>query len=158
MYESILDSPIGRITVGASDTAVTFIGFRDGQEPLPANAVSEQARAQLEEYFSGNRLEFGFLTEQPGTPFQQQVWSELLQVKPGNPISYTMLAKRMGNLPAIRAIASANGRNKLMIVVPCHRIIGANGDLVGYAGGLWRKKWLLDHEARLTGTGQSSLF
>lgn len=158
MYESILDSQIGRITVGASGTAVTFIGFREGQETLPANEVSELARTQLEEYFSGNRLEFGFATDQPGTPFQQQVWSELRQVKPGNPISYTALAKRMGNLPAIRAIASANGRNNLMIVVPCHRIIGANGDLVGYAGGLWRKKWLLDHEAKLTGTGQSSLF
>ncbi|HEY0895442.1 MAG TPA: methylated-DNA--[protein]-cysteine S-methyltransferase [Sphingobacteriaceae bacterium] len=158
MYVSTLDTPIGKISVCASDSAVTFIGFRDQEEDLPQNELSAMAREQLGEYFCGKRLTFEFPADQPGTGFQQKVWSELMQVEAGKPISYTALARRMGNLPAIRAIASANGRNNLMIVVPCHRIIGANGDLVGYAGGLWRKQWLLGHEAKLTGTGQTTLF
>ncbi len=158
MYVSTLDTPIGKISVCASESAVTFIGFRDEEEDLPPNALSAMASKQLEEYFCGERLTFDFPVGQPGTEFQQKVWSELMQVEAGKPISYTTLAKRMDNLPAIRAIASANGRNNLMIVVPCHRIIGSNGDLVGYAGGLWRKQWLLEHEAKVTGTGQTSLF
>jgi len=158
MYTSKLDTPIGTITITATEHAVTFIGFKADDSDNPSNEVSEQARQQLQEYFDGRRLTFDFPTDQSGTDIQKQVWAELMLVQAGTPISYTVLSKRMGNPLAIRAIASANGKNNLMVVVPCHRIIGAQGDLVGYAGGLWRKKWLLDHEAKMTGIGQASIF
>ena len=158
MYTSQLDTPIGTITITASEQAVTFIGFKADHSEGPSNGITELAKQQLQEYFEGGRLSFDFPTDQSGTDFQKQVWAELMRVQAGNPISYTALSKRMKNPLAIRAIASANGKNNLMVVVPCHRIIGAQGDLVGYAGGLWRKKWLLKHEARITGIGQVSIF
>lgn len=158
MYSSTLETPIGRLLISATNTEVTFIGFKDpDSDPCP-NHLSAHAANQLDAYFAGTRLTFDFPITQPGTKFQQRVWTQLLEITAGNPISYTALAKRMDHLPAIRAIAAANGKNNVMIVVPCHRIIGANGDLVGYAGGLWRKQWLLQHEARITGLGQSLLF
>jgi methylated-DNA-[protein]-cysteine S-methyltransferase len=157
MYTSAIDTPIGQIVIEADDAAVFFIGFKNVVEENP-NSVTTIAREQLQQYFSGSRYEFSFPIRQQGTEFQQKVWTELLNVSAGKPISYTALSKRMNSPLAIRAIAAANGKNNLMIVVPCHRIIGANGDLVGYAGGLWRKKWLLEHEAKMTGLGQAILF
>ncbi|MBC7744152.1 MAG: methylated-DNA--[protein]-cysteine S-methyltransferase, partial [Flavobacterium sp.] len=108
-------------------------------------------------YFQGIRNQFTFVFKQNGTDFQQTVWSELLTIEAGKPISYLTLSKKMKNRLAIRAIASANGKNNIMIVIPCHRVIGSNGYLVGYSGGLWRKKWLLEHEARMMKTGQTTL-
>jgi methylated-DNA-[protein]-cysteine S-methyltransferase len=157
MYTSAIDTPIGQIVIEADDAAVFFIGFKNVVEENP-NSVTTIAREQLQQYFSGSRYEFSFPIRQQGTEFQQKVWTELLNVSAGKPISYTALSKRMNSPLAIRAIAAANGKNNLMIVVPCHRIIGANGDLVGYAGGLLRKKWLLEHEAKMTGLGQAILF
>nr|WP_262892233.1 methylated-DNA--[protein]-cysteine S-methyltransferase [Mucilaginibacter glaciei] len=95
--------------------------------------------------------------KQRGTDFQQLVWQELLTIPYGNTITYSRQSHQMKNPLAIRAIAAANGKNNLWVIVPCHRVIGSNGSLTGYAGGLWRKKWLLDHEARLTGVGQTTL-
>lgn len=158
MYASKLDTPIGTIIIEATEQAVTYIGFRNDAPEGLTNTISEQAKLQLQEYFEGRRLTFQFPMDQKGTDFQKKVWTELIQVQAGNPISYTALSRRMGTPLAIRAIASANGKNNLMVVVPCHRIVGANGELVGYAGGLWRKKWLLEHEAKMTGTGQVSIF
>ena len=94
---------------------------------------------------------------QIGTDFQKNVWKELQKIDPGKPITYAALAKRMKNPLAIRAIASANGKNNLLIAIPCHRVIGSNGELIGFAAGLWRRKWLLEHEARITMNGQSRL-
>lgn len=108
-------------------------------------------------YFAGKRMNFDFPMVQTGTDFQQKVWEELSKINAGIPISYAALAKRMKNPLAIRAIASANGRNNLMIAIPCHRVIGSNGDLVGFSAGLWRKKWLLEHEAKITSAGQTTL-
>jgi methylated-DNA-[protein]-cysteine S-methyltransferase len=158
MYASLINTPIGKIIIEADDAAVFFIGFKEDDITENPNTISSIARDQLEQYFSGKGYAFNFPIRQNGTEFQQRVWNELLNVSPGKPISYTALSKRMNNPLAIRAIAAANGKNNLMIVVPCHRIIGANGDLVGYAGGLWRKKWLLEHEAKMTGLGQAILF
>lgn len=157
MFTSALETPIGKISIEADDRAVFFIGFTEIQEENP-NAITSHAKKQLQQYFAGNYTGFDFPIAQKGTEFQQQVWDELLNVRAGFPISYTALSKKMNNPLAIRAIAAANGKNNLMIAVPCHRIIGANGDLVGYAGGLWRKKWLLEHEAKMTGVGQTTLF
>jgi methylated-DNA-[protein]-cysteine S-methyltransferase len=93
---------------------------------------------------------FNIPIHQEGTPFQKKVWSELTEINYGKTISYMDLAKRMGDEKVIRAAASTNGKNKIGIIVPCHRVIGTNKNLVGYAGGLWRKKWLLQHEFRIT--------
>jgi methylated-DNA-[protein]-cysteine S-methyltransferase len=157
VYFSYLPSPLGNIIISSYGESVYSILFGENIDPENPCPVTIQAKEQLLEYFNGSRSEFDFRTEQVGTDFQQGVWRELLNISIGKPISYTALSKRMKNPLAIRAIASANGKNKLMIVVPCHRVIGSKGELVGYAGELWRKKWLLEHEARMTHTGQSSL-
>lgn len=106
----------------------------------------EPAVFQLQEYFAGNRTNFDLKLNPSGTPFQQKVWNELLQIHFGRTCSYSELAQKVGDIKAIRAVAAANGKNPLWIVVPCHRVIGSDGSLTGYAGGLWRKKWLLEHE------------
>jgi len=101
---------------------------------------------QLDEYFKGNRTTFNLKLNPKGTDFQQKVWSELLQVPYGKTRTYMEQSKILGDVKANRAVASANGKNPLWIIIPCHRIIGSNGSLTGYAGGIWRKKWLLEHE------------
>jgi len=153
----ILQTPIGSLVIEASDNEVYYIGFKDEIMKESPNFITEKAKEQLHEYFEGKRISFDFPVAQSGTDFQQLVWKELTNIPAGKPITYTALSQKMNNPLAIRAIASANGKNNLMIVIPCHRVIGINGDLVGYAGGLWRKKWLLEHEVRMTGIGQTVL-
>src|SRR5690606_31148847 len=109
-------------------------------EPLRTAAL------QLGEYFSGSRTRFSFKIAPEGTDFQKKVWQQLQQIPFGQTISYLELSRTLGDVKAIRAVASANGKNPLWIVIPCHRVIGTDGSLTGYAGGLWRKKWLLEHE------------
>ena len=157
MYASVLVTPIGQVVIKANNLAVYFIGFPEMIPDEFPNELTELASSQLSEYFNGVRQQFDFAIEQPGSDFQQTVWKELLSLEVGKPISYASLSKKMNSPLAIRAIAAANGKNNLMIVIPCHRVIGSNGKLVGYAGGLWRKKWLLDHEVTMSGSGQSSL-
>lgn len=157
MFYANLSSPLGNIRIQANEHEVIEIAFADAIEQQP-NQLTDLAVSQLDEYLKGERLAFDFPIQQSGTPFQQSVWNALLHIPAGQPISYAAFAKQMGNPLAIRAIAAANGKNKLAIVVPCHRVIGSNGDLVGYAGALWRKKWLLEHEARMSGMGQGTLF
>jgi methylated-DNA-[protein]-cysteine S-methyltransferase len=157
MFFSILNSPIGQMVIEANEREICAIGF-PAELPLESpNELSEMAKEQFREYFEEKRKYFDFPMAQAGTDFQQKVWDELRRIDAGKPISYAALAKRMKNPLAIRAIASANGRNNLMIAVPCHRVIGSNGDLVGFSAGLWRKKWLLEHEAKMTSIGQSLL-
>ncbi len=157
MYISTLNSPIGNMVIEASDQEVYSISFPEKIPNAVSNNLSELAKEQFREYFEGNRHYFDFPMSQPGTDFQQRVWKELRNIDAGKPISYAALSKKMENPLAIRAIASTNGKNKLMIAVPCHRVIGSNGDLVGFSAGLWRKKWLLEHEAKMTLSGQSTL-
>jgi len=152
-----MPTPIGLVVIKATHEALTFIGYDEEDVDENSNELTEYAKNQLLEYFTGTRTTFDFPILQTGTKFQNSVWNELLNINLGKPISYAVLSKRMNNPLAIRAIASANGKNKLMIVVPCHRVIGSTGELVGYAGGLWRKKWLLEHEAKMMGMGQVSL-
>lgn len=157
MYISTLDSPIGHMMIQANELGVYAIKFPAEIPDEVPNHISEQAKEQFRQYFEGKSSAFNFPMMQQGTDFQQKVWDELRKIEAGNPITYTALAKRLNNPLAIRAIASANGRNNLMIAVPCHRVIGINGDLVGFSAGLWRKKWLLEHEVKMTQSGQSSL-
>ena len=115
----------------------------------PAAAILRECALQLDQYFSGERKIFSLDTAQSGTVFQQGVWKELMNIPFGKTISYFELSKRLKNTKAIRAVGASNGNNRIAIIVPCHRVIGSNGDLVGYAGDLWRKQWLLEHEAKL---------
>lgn len=153
-------SPIGIVKVEETAGLISSISVLDEEVEIlePQSEVSKLAVQQLHEYFAGKRSTFDFPFQQAGTPFQQQVWQQLSKVEYGKTQSYLQLSNNFGNPLAIRAIASANGKNKLWIVVPCHRIIGKNGELTGYAGGLWRKKWLLQHEAIVIGKAQTQLF
>ncbi|TJY34711.1 methylated-DNA--[protein]-cysteine S-methyltransferase [Pontimicrobium aquaticum] len=117
--------------------------------------VLDDAVRQLEEYFKGERTQFSLILNPQGTDFQKRVWKALLDIPYGKTTSYLQLSKDLGDVKAIRAVASANGKNPLWIIVPCHRVIGSDGSLTGYAGGLHRKQWLLEHESPYK---QQSLF
>lgn len=147
MPATVLDSPIGRILITADDTAITGVLLEPFPEPTePANAVCREAVRQLNEYFAGGRKDFDLPLNLSGTPFQKKVWAELSRIPHGSTISYAELAARVGNPAASRAVGSANGKNPVWLVVPCHRVIAADGTLGGYGGGLDRKAWLLKHE------------
>jgi methylated-DNA-[protein]-cysteine S-methyltransferase len=158
-----LDSPLGTILIACNGKAITRILFMDegdpARQPEQTSDVCILAKGQLQEYFLGERSVFDFPVFQPGTEFQQRVWKVLSEIPFGKTITYAALAQALGDPRCIRAAASANGKNQLAIVVPCHRVIGTGGKLIGYAGGLWRKQWLLVHEnERETGLRQGSLF
>lgn len=165
---AFIDSPLGVVRITGNDTGVSVISCTDvsadeerHQPPEFASAGPvQQAAYQLSAYFAGTRQTFDFPMIPAGTTFQQSVWRLLMAVPFGATLSYLTLSRQLGDEKAIRAVAAANGRNPLWIVVPCHRVIGSDGSLTGYAGGLWRKQWLLEHEGALPGakTGQLSLF
>ena len=160
MAEVFYRSPLGITHIVEEDGFISKVSIRDekGLEATMTDVdVLNEAIKQLDEYFDGTRKEFDLPLKQPGSDFQQEVWQELLRIPYGTTITYGQQSQKMQNPLAIRAIAAANGRNHLWIVVPCHRVIGANGSLTGYAGGIWRKKWLLEHEARVLGIGQTTL-
>lgn len=169
MTTTFFDSPLGIVRITGDESGVSVISCTDTppNETLLVTRPDEeqagpvrQALEQLADYFAGTRRTFDFPLSPVGTAFQQTVWRALRTVPFGTTLSYLTLSRQLGDEKAIRAVAAANGRNPLWIVVPCHRIIGANGSLTGYAGGLWRKQWLLEHEGALPGakTGQMSLF
>ncbi|MBO9151580.1 methylated-DNA--[protein]-cysteine S-methyltransferase [Chitinophaga sp. GCM10012297] len=145
-----IGSPLGRIAIRGNADFITAVLFADGEQEdvvTPnASPLLYTAAQQLEEYFTKQRKMFDLPLQQPGTAFQQLVWRNLLTIPFGETITYLALAKRVGNVKSIRAVGTTNGKNALSIIVPCHRVIGSNGVLTGYAGGLWRKQWLLDHE------------
>lgn len=126
--------------------------------PAVKSAMLEQIEHELHEYFQGRRREFGVALEMEGTDFQKRVWNELRRIPFAETISYAELAKRVGSANGFRAVGSANGANPIAIVVPCHRVINTNGDIGGYGGGQWRKRWLLEHERRVAGMPPLDLF
>ena len=152
LYASSFESPIGWLIARSNGESITEILFVD--EPVLTNdtAVTRAAIIQLGEYFSGTRTTFDLPLAPQGTNFEKSVWNELINVEYGTTESYLGIAKKLKNTGAIRAVGRANGANPIAIIVPCHRIVGSDGTLTGYAGGLWRKRWLLDHEARTSGT------
>lgn len=153
-----LDSPIGYLEITETLGFISSIIFVDDKiKEEEFTPLLEQVKDQLIGYFKGKILSFNFPMQQYGTPFQQQVWEALKDIPFGVQISYTTLAVKMKNPLAIRAIAAANGKNNNLIVIPCHRVIGINGKMTGYAGEIWRKKWLLAHETKIARMGQSSL-
>jgi methylated-DNA-[protein]-cysteine S-methyltransferase len=157
METAWIETPLGVAKLDGDHNGLTSVSVLDGVHTIPSEIpeVLEDAVCQLKEYFAGERTNFDLDLNPQGTEFQLKVWQELNNIPFGKIISYLDLAKKMGDPKAIRAVASANGKNPLWIVIPCHRVVGSNGDLVGYAGGLDRKKWLLNHESL---SKQMSLF
>lgn len=159
-----IETPIGAMLAAASDTQLVLFEFPHrrmidtqlarvrravGCELEPGESpVFEQLRTELDEYFAGHRRDFTVPLHAPGTPFQMRVWSELRRIPSGTTTTYARLADAIGKPNAVRAVARANGDNRIAILIPCHRVIGSNGELVGYGGGLWRKRKLLGIEAR----------
>lgn len=155
-YASVITSPVGTITIFADDDFVQVVTFAEKDiTGLSENALTVKVANQLNDYFKGDLKDFDFPMKQKGTEFQQEVWQNLLTIPFGETTSYAKFSAH--NPLAIRAIAAANGKNNIAIVVPCHRVIGSNGKLVGYAGGLWRKQWLLQHEREVAQKGQTEL-
>jgi methylated-DNA-[protein]-cysteine S-methyltransferase len=150
LYTAYYKSPVGLLKLQCSDKHIKSVSFSDAEGEIEndVHKLLQTCSKQLDEYFTGKRRSFSLPLNQDGTQFQSKVWTLLYQIPYGKTISYITLAKQYGDPKAIRAVASANGKNNLAIIVPCHRVIGSNQTLVGYAGGLWRKKWLLDHEAK----------
>ena len=150
LFTKYYPSPLGWVKIQCTEKHVVLIHFVEemGLENEDTDLL-KQTIEQLDEYFQGKRKDFDLPVAQQGTPFQNNVWNHLVKIPFGKTISYLQLSKWIGDVKAIRAIASANGKNNVAIVVPCHRVIGSNASLVGYAGGLWRKKWLLKHETKV---------
>ena len=148
MNKAFLETPLGTAVIEGGENGITSISITeekvDTSEVIPTSL--KDAVAQLKEYFSGTRQDFDLKLNPEGTNFQKEIWKQLRAIPFGTTTSYLELSKAFGNPKAIRAVAAANGKNPLWIVVPCHRVIGTDGSLTGYAGGLWRKKWLLEHE------------
>lgn len=157
METVFVNTPLGIAKIEGDENGITSITVFDSEEKVSdiIPELLEDVVYQLQEYFEGSRTEFSLTLNPEGTDFQKKVWQALQQIPYGKTISYLELSKTLGDTKAIRAVAAANGRNPLWIVVPCHRVIGSDGSLTGYAGGLHRKKWLLEHESPAK---QQSLF
>ena len=152
-HQSYTDSPLGPVLITGDEHSIHAVSICDSRTPVQDTETDpiRLCKQQLQEYFAGSRKTFDLPLAQEGTPFQQKVWQQLTTIPFGQTITYMHLAKLLGDPKCIRAAGTANGKNKLWIIVPCHRVVGTDGKLVGYAGGIHRKKWLLDHEARMSG-------
>ncbi len=151
-----MPSPVGTLTLVASQTGLAAILWEDedpARVPLAprhqdtSHPILQQAEQQLKAYFAGSLTSFTVPLHFHGTPFQQQVWNALLTIPYGETRSYAQIANQLGNPSATRAVGAANGKNPLSIIAPCHRVVGANGSLTGFAGGMQAKRFLLNHEA-----------
>ena len=151
VYITYYTSPIGTVEIVGTREHIVALNFVDragsGDDELPA-CITEGVR-QVDEYFNAKRTAFSVELFMQGTDFQKTVWRQLLKIPYGRTASYGEIAAAIGNPAACRAVGAANGKNPISLIVPCHRIIGSNGSLTGYGGGLWRKEWLLKHEVEI---------
>ncbi|THD69411.1 methylated-DNA--[protein]-cysteine S-methyltransferase [Robertkochia marina] len=156
MYRASINTPIGTAILEGTEQGLSRFTLSE-EEATHTNIPPclEEPIRQITEYFNGQRTTFSLQLVPKGTPFQRSVWTALEKIPYGSTVSYAELSKKLGDIKAIRAVAAANGKNPLWIIIPCHRVIGSDGSLTGYAGGLWRKKWLLSHEQ---GFSQTTLF
>ena len=150
-YVSYLEFPIGIVEIISDGENLVSVNFVDekAKEPIKGNKITITARKQLGEYFKGKRKIFDLPFSLKGTEFQKKVWNALLKIPFGSVVTYSDIANMIGNPNGVRAVGSANSKNPISIIVPCHRVIGKNGKLTGYAGGLDRKEWLIEHEAKV---------
>lgn len=157
MESCIVKSPLGYVKIEGDSEGIASVSVLNSEEK-ESNIIPNELKKcvnQIQEYFEGSRTSFNLKLNPSGTSFQKQVWEELQNIPYGKTISYLELTKKLGDVKAIRAVANANGKNPIWIIVPCHRVIGTDGSLTGYAGGLHRKQWLLEHESP---NKQQSLF
>lgn len=160
-FRTCIESPIGTLVISGTTNCIKEISFSEppvevtNDQKLPE--IIKSCKEELFSYFKGELPSFRLQIEQTGTAFQKQVWKQLITIPFGKTQSYLDIARKMGNPASLRAIGNANSKNKIAIVVPCHRVIGHDGSLTGYAGGIWRKEWLLKHEAKVS-HGVLSLF
>jgi len=150
-YKTFYDSKVGILEIESTEKAITKVNFSHKKKiksdsKLPP--IVKKCRKQLGEYFKGKRQNFSLELQLEGTEFQKKVWEQLQRIPFGETASYKDVAVAIGNEKAVRAVGGANGMNNIAIIIPCHRVIGADGDLVGFGGGLWRKVWLLNHEKK----------
>ncbi len=153
-FITYLKSQIGMLKITGDEKSVNSILFVFPDTEMVkenSNDILELCKTELQEYFAGRCKEFNVPIYQEGTEFQKGVWTELLKIPYGKTVSYNHIALALNNPKSIRAVGTANGKNQISIIVPCHRVIGSDGSLTGYAGGLWRKEWLLKHEAKFSG-------
>ena len=157
MKDCLINTPLGIAKICGDESGISSVTVLNTDETVSdiIPKVLQNCVFQLQEYFNGEREYFNLKLSPQGTEFQKQVWEELQIIPFGKTVSYLELSKQLGDVKAIRAVANANGKNPLWIIVPCHRVIGSNGNLTGYAGGLHRKQWLLEHESPYK---QQSLF
>ncbi|WP_104735028.1 methylated-DNA--[protein]-cysteine S-methyltransferase [Hanstruepera ponticola] len=157
MESCIVNTPLGFTKIVGNEKGIRSVTVLNSEENVSdiIPDTLEDCVYQLNEYFDGERKKFDLNLNPQGTDFQKRVWDELLHIPYGKTLSYLNLSKKLGDVKAIRAVANANGKNPLWIIVPCHRVIGSDGSLTGYAGGLHRKQWLLEHESPYK---QQSLF
>jgi methylated-DNA-[protein]-cysteine S-methyltransferase len=165
-FTKLYHSPLGILEISSDEDAITNLVFREATKKVspPINETNENSKIieecmrQLNDYFEGKRKDFDIKTNPKGTNFQKIVWENLQNIAFGKTLSYLELSRKIGNEKAIRAVGTANGNNPIGIIIPCHRVIGTDGSLVGYAGDLWRKEWLLRHEGSLPKQNQLNLF
>jgi len=157
MSEAFLKTPLGVLRIEADSAGLAAVEFIDEELPQSEKILDELSDSvnQLQEYFDGKRTTFELKLNPQGTDFQKRVWLQLAKIPFGKTTSYLQMAKDLGDPKVIRAAASANGKNPIAIIIPCHRVIGSDNSMTGYAGGIWRKKWLLEHESPVK---QQSLF
>ncbi|MGD9897772.1 MAG: methylated-DNA--[protein]-cysteine S-methyltransferase [Calditrichaceae bacterium] len=149
LYSAYYQSEIGILKITASEDALVSLDFVNATtkpEPAKSNRIIEKTIDQLNQYFSGMRHDFDLDLDPRGTPFQKRVWEKLSEIPYGKTVSYSDIALRLGDKGAVRAVGLANKKNPIAIIIPCHRVIGTDGRLIGYAGGIHRKEWLLRHE------------
>jgi methylated-DNA-[protein]-cysteine S-methyltransferase len=149
IYQSYISTPLGFLRILSNGNAITEIKFQDTDGPEDPDEHTESARTQLHEYFDGKRGQFQLNLEPDGTEFEHKVWEFLAEIPCGSTSSYGTIAAKIGANGAAQAVGAANGKNPIAIVIPCHRVVAANNKLTGYAGGLYRKEWLLKHEGAL---------
>ena len=152
LFSKHFESPLGQIEIRASDDAITAVRFAgEARIENNSNDLADRCAEQLMEYFASERKDFDLALGPNGTGFEKQIWKEIMKIPYGTTCSYLEIANRLSNPKATRAVGGAVGANPIAIIVPCHRVIGSDGSLTGYGGELWRKRWLLDHEARVSG-------
>ncbi len=153
-YHTYFKTPLGSVLISGTNTFVTAVEFVDVEDEIiePVPEVLTECQRELEEYFDGSRREFTVKIKPDGSLFQKKVWNELKKIEYGSSCSYSDIARKLRNPDSVRAVGLANGKNPIAIIVPCHRVIAEDGKLTGYAGGLWRKQWLLEHEGNIAGS------
>jgi len=149
LFKKYYNSAVGILELSATDKGLSGLYFvEEKTDAEKENDILENTVQQLDEYFKEGRKEFDLPLDIQGTDFQKSVWEELLKIPFGVTKTYLDIAKNLGDRNSLRAVGMANGKNKISIIIPCHRVIGADGELTGFGGGIWRKKWLLDHESK----------